>query len=72
MQFMYPTRLTIDSELLHFELPPAVHSRLQELLDRQDQGYELSTDERKEAEGLVELAEFLSLIRLRTQRVINN
>lgn len=65
-------QLTIDSELLQFELPPAVKSRLQELLDRQDQGQELTATERSEAEGLVELAEFLSLIRLRSKRVMNN
>lgn len=65
-------QLTIDDELLHFELPPAVHSRLQELLDRQDQGEFLTEAERGEAEGLVELAEFLSLLRLRSQRMMNN
>ncbi|MDJ0755025.1 MAG: hypothetical protein QNJ45_15995 [Ardenticatenaceae bacterium] len=62
-------QLTIDSELLKFELPSAVKARLQELLDRQDQGQKLTPEERSEAEGLVELAEFLSLIRLRAQRV---
>ena len=41
--------------------------RLQELLDRQDQGVELSSEERAEAEGLVELVEFLTLIRLRSK-----
>ncbi len=64
-------QLDIDSELLHFELPQAVQFRLQELLDRQDQGEELTPSERSEAEGLVELAEFLTLIRLRTHRVMN-
>lgn len=61
-------QLTIDSALIHFELPPAVQSRLQNLLDTQDQGKELSPSERQEAEGLVELAEFLSLLRLRAKR----
>ncbi|VAW40118.1 hypothetical protein MNBD_CHLOROFLEXI01-4364 [hydrothermal vent metagenome] len=65
-------QLTIDSELLHFDLPPAVHFRLQELLDRQDQGQELTQGERSEAEGLIELAEFLSLIRLRAKRITKN
>ena len=64
-------QLTIDSELLQFELPPAVQTRLQELLDRQDQGQDLTSEERGEAEGLVELAEFLSLIHLRSQRIMN-
>jgi hypothetical protein len=45
-----------------------VNERLQELLDRQDQGEELTAAEQMEAEGLVDLAELLSLLRLRTQR----
>ncbi|MGH9838781.1 MAG: hypothetical protein ACREEM_08355 [Blastocatellia bacterium] len=52
-----------------FKLPEGVNARLQELLDRQDQGNVLSDGERKEAEGLVELAELLSLLRLRSLRV---
>lgn len=64
-------QLTIESELMQFELPPAVEVRLQQLLDRQDQGGDLSLEERREAEGLVELAEFLSLLRLRSQRITN-
>ncbi|HZG37842.1 MAG TPA: hypothetical protein VEZ50_04095 [Nodosilinea sp.] len=47
-----------------------MQDRLQLLLDRQDQGQELSPSETKEAEGLVELAEFLSLLRLRSTRVM--
>ena len=65
-------QLTIESELAQFDLPPAVQSRLQELLDRQDQGQELSENERQEAEGLVKLAEFLSLLRLRSERISKN
>lgn len=51
-----------------FKLPPSLHERLQELLDRQDQGTELTPAERTEAEELVNLAERLSLQRLRAQR----
>lgn len=51
-----------------FHLPDAVQDRLQHLLDRQDAGTLLTSDERREAEGLVELAEFLSLLHLRTMR----
>ncbi|MCB0031844.1 MAG: hypothetical protein KDE28_28230 [Anaerolineales bacterium] len=65
-------QLTIESELAQFDLPPAVQSRLQALLDRQDQGQELSENERQEAEGLVKLAEFLSLLRLRSERISKN
>jgi hypothetical protein len=59
----------IPVELTHFQLPNAVEERLQFLLDRQDAGEDLTQAERQEAEGLVDLAEFLSLLRLRSQRV---
>jgi hypothetical protein len=52
-------------------LPEGVNERLQELLDRQDTAESLTTAERKEADGLVELAETLSLLKLRVQRVWN-
>jgi hypothetical protein len=55
-----------DLERLH--LPPGVNERLTALLDRQDRGDELTPEERREAEGLVELAELLSLLRLRAER----
>ena len=60
----------IPVELTQFQLPKAVQDRLQWLLDRQDQGHELVMSEQQEAEGLVELAEFLSLLRLRTTRAM--
>jgi hypothetical protein len=46
-------------------LPEGVDRRLHSLLDKQDQGESLTEDERAEAEGLVELSEFLTLLRLR-------
>lgn len=49
-------------------LPPAVAARLQVLLDRQDAGQPLAPAERAEAEGLVDLAELLTLLRMRKQR----
>lgn len=52
-----------------FALPKGVSNRLQELLDRQDRGEKLTKAEKKEAEGLVDLAEMLSLLRLRSERV---
>jgi ribosome assembly protein YihI (activator of Der GTPase) len=48
------------------QLPEALQERLQKLLDRQDAGEVLGADERQEAIGLVELAEFLSLLHLRS------
>lgn len=61
-------QFTMDQELARFELPAAVQERLEALLDRQDRGEPLSEAERREAEGLVEMAEFLSLLRLRAER----
>jgi hypothetical protein len=61
--------IEIPAELAHFHLPEAVQVRLQSLLDRQDTGEVLTQVERQEAEGLVELAEFLSLLHLRSQRI---
>ena len=60
--------IQIPLALAHFRLPPVVQSRLQYLLDRQDSGESLQSAEREEAEGLVELAEFLSLLNLRAAR----
>lgn len=60
--------IEIPLELAQFELPEAVRARLHWLLDRQDAGDPLTPAERREAEGLVELAEFLSLLHLRGMR----
>lgn len=62
--------IKIPIELAHFQLPEAVQERLQFLLDRQDAGGQVLTQaERREAEGLIELVEFLSLLYLRSQRI---
>jgi hypothetical protein len=57
--------LLIPDDLARFRLPHGVDERLTHLLDRQDAGERLSRGERAEAEGLVELAEMLALLRLR-------
>jgi hypothetical protein len=62
-------QIELPVALDQFKLPEGVNDRLQELLNRQDQGLALTVSERKEAEGLVELAELLSLLRLRAQRI---
>ena len=62
--------LEIPADLEQFRLPAGVQQRLQELLDRQDQGIALTVAERQEAEGLVTLADLLSLLRLRGQRAV--
>lgn len=59
----------LPADLGRFRLPEAVNARLQDLLDRQDSGQPLSVQERDEAEGLVDLAEFLTLLRLRAERM---
>lgn len=58
----------LPADLARFRLPDAVHARLQNLLDQQDAGQPLSEQERNEAEGLVNLAEFLTLLKLRAER----
>jgi hypothetical protein len=57
----------LPDDLARFRLPPGVNARLQELLDRQDRGQPLKEAERLEAEGLVDLAELLTLLRLRAE-----
>lgn len=61
--------IELPTDLEQFQLPEGVNKRLQTLLDRQDRGKTLTRAERQEAEGLVDLAELLSLLRLRAQRV---
>ncbi|HYH64398.1 MAG TPA: hypothetical protein VD866_06840 [Urbifossiella sp.] len=65
-----PLTLAIDppDDLARFRLPVGVAARLRSLLDRQDAGQPLTPDERSEAEGLVDLADLLSLLRLRAER----
>ena len=58
----------LPPDLARFRLPEAVAARLQGLLDRQDSGQPLTATEREEAEGLCDLAEFLTLLRLRAER----
>jgi hypothetical protein len=60
--------IDLPADLSQFRLPKAVGDRLQTLLDRQDSGQPLTASERAEAEGLVNLAEFLSLLRLRAEQ----
>ncbi len=52
-----------------FKLPKGVDNRLQKLLDCQDKGEKLSSAEKEEAQGLVDLSEMLSLLCLRSERV---
>jgi hypothetical protein len=60
--------IEVPDELSTLRLPDGVQRRLQQLLDKQDAGTPLSTDEVAEAEGLVDLSELLSVLRLRARR----
>lgn len=60
--------LDLPDDLPGFRLPAGVQHRLTELLDRQDRGEPLTDAERAEAEGLVSLADLLSLLKLRAER----
>jgi hypothetical protein len=59
--------IPIPAGIRGFKLPRGVQGRLEALLDKQDCGKALTAAERREAEGLVELAEFLSLLKLRAR-----
>ncbi len=57
--------LEIPDDLAEFCLPKGVNRRLQERLNKQSREGKLSPAERREAEGLVDMAEMLTLLRLR-------
>jgi hypothetical protein len=61
-------QLELPGDWRRFRMPTALDARLQELLDRQDDGTKLTRAERREAEALVELNDMLSLMKLRAQR----
>lgn len=58
-------KIEVPEDLARLHLPEGVDRRLQALLDKQDGGTPLTADEQAEAEGLVELADLLTLLRLR-------
>jgi hypothetical protein len=63
-------QLDLPGDWRRFRMPGALAERLQELLDRQDDGAKLTRAERREAEALVELNDMLSLMKLRAQRAL--
>ena len=65
-------QLDVPRDWRKFRLPVALDARLQELLDRQDHEGKLTKAERREAQALTELAEMLSLMKLRAQRISRN
>lgn len=58
-------QLQVPAHLANLAFPEALDRRLHALLDKQDRGERLTEDEQVEAEALVELAELLTLLRLR-------
>jgi hypothetical protein len=64
----FDVELELPSDMARLCLPEGVDRRLHVLLDKQDRGEPLTEDERVEAEGLVELSDLLSLLRLRASR----
>lgn len=64
--------VTLETELpddiTRFHLPRGAHNRLQGSLERQDRGVQLSDVERSDAEGMANLAEVLTLLRMRAER----
>lgn len=64
----YQVTIRLPDDAPRLRLPEAIQRRLQYLLDRQDRGEALTQDERLEAEGIVDMAELLSLLRLRAEQ----
>jgi hypothetical protein len=60
-------QLEMPDDLEVFRFPESLDQRLQALLDKQDGGAALSPEERVDAEGLVEMAEMLTLLRPRAE-----
>ena len=58
--------IEVPADLARLQLPEGVDRRLQALLDKQDGGTPLNPDEQAEAEGLVDLADLLTWLRLRS------
>jgi hypothetical protein len=60
--------LDLPKDWQEFRLPPALHARLQQLLDQQDRDGKLSRAERQEAQALTELVDMLSLLKIRAEQ----
>lgn len=59
--------LELPGDLARFKLPEGVSERLTSLLDKQDSGEALTDQERREAEGLVDLADTLTYLGLKAR-----
>ena len=63
--------LALPEDWQALQLPEALQERLQDLLDRQDEQGSLSSQERREAEALVQLVGMLALLRRRAEAAQN-
>ncbi len=59
--------LELPDDLALFKLPAGVNERLTSLLDKQDSGELLTDQEKREAEGLVDLADTLTYLGLKAR-----
>jgi hypothetical protein len=59
--------IKLPRDAVIMKMPAGLHNRLQALLDKQDKEGDLSKAERAEAEELVDLAEWLSLLKARVE-----
>lgn len=64
--------IDFPADLERLALPEGVDRRLRALLDKQDRGETLTDDEAAEADGLVELVDMLSLLRLRVAAAVQH
>jgi hypothetical protein len=60
--------LELPEVLNELRFPKRLDDRLHSLLDKQNEAGQLSADEFEEAEYLVELAQLVSVLRMRAQR----
>lgn len=70
MQKRVQFEMELPADMAKLRLPKGVEKRLHKLLDKQDEGKKLTAEEQREAEGLTELVDLLSLLRLRVQRIL--
>lgn len=59
--------LEIPNDWKQFKLPTALDTRLQSLLDKQDETGQLTATERREAKAITQLVDMLTLMKLRVK-----
>jgi hypothetical protein len=68
MKMSITVEFELPETLADFQLPTGLAQRLHQLLDRQDEGGALTDAERLEAEGLVDVADMLDLLRVKSEK----